>query len=242
MPSPSTPSRALGSAWKPRPNKTRGTAALSRDAVVTAAIRLVDDQGVGGLTMRRVAAEIGAGVTTLYWHVADKEELLDLVCDAVLSEIRIPRASSRVSWQRRIRQLLADLRRTLLSHRDLVISFAARPNVGPNALALREAIVECLQAGGLTPTEIRSAERVLVSYTMGACCAELAATSTATVVDPDPAEIEGRIGEHLARLPPDRYPNLVRLGHESRFVPREKDFLFGVDCLLAGLETQHNEM
>jgi AcrR family transcriptional regulator len=226
--------RAVGSAWSRPPRKGRSSATISREDIVAAAIEILRAEGYHEVSMRRVAAACGVGVTTLYWHVADKEELFDLVCDAALAPLAA-QLSTRGGWETRLRGVLRGLRRALLSHGDLALIFASRPNVGPNALRVREHIAACLAEAGLTPTQARSVDRMLLSYTLGACCEEVAAACAAADQGTSPRGRDGRIGEFLAQLPEQDYPQLVRLGARSRYVERERDFLTGLTCFLAGL-------
>src|SRR5215211_3595236 len=71
---------------RPRPAR----APLSRDAIVHAALRVMDREGSAGLSMRRVAEELGTGPASLYWHVANKDALINLIIDQVASEVPLP--------------------------------------------------------------------------------------------------------------------------------------------------------
>lgn len=227
--------RRLGAAWEPSTRPKRASATISRDEVVRAAIVVLDADGLAAVSMRRVASALGVGVTTLYWHVADKEELLDLVCDAVLADA-VAGVADHGSWRKKLVSAMAGLRRCLLAHGDLAVYFAARPNVGPNALALRESIASSLFEAGLSPTAARSVDRILLGYTTGACCNELAARSAAEERGESPRQVEATIGSFLAALPGTDFPALVRLGRRSRFREPDKDFLLGLECLLRGVE------
>src|SRR5690348_7113452 len=63
---------------------------LSREQIVRAAIELADDEGLEALTMRRLATKLGAGAMSLYWHIPNKEDLLDLMLDAAFGEVALP--------------------------------------------------------------------------------------------------------------------------------------------------------
>src|SRR5215475_10267794 len=91
-------------AWKAtrRPPATRPQ--LSRDLIVETAIRLLDADGLDGVSMRRVADELGTGPASLYAHVANKEELLDLVLDRVLAEVELPEPDP-ARWQEQLREI-----------------------------------------------------------------------------------------------------------------------------------------
>src|SRR5580700_8218103 len=74
-------------AKKPRPARAEAKPALSRRAIVDAALRIIDTEGLDAVSMRRIAQDLGTGAASLYAHVADKEELLDLVVDQIMGEM-----------------------------------------------------------------------------------------------------------------------------------------------------------
>ncbi|MEO3923856.1 TetR/AcrR family transcriptional regulator C-terminal domain-containing protein [Micromonosporaceae bacterium B7E4] len=75
-----------------RPPRSPGRSGppLHRDRIVAAAVELLDREGVAGLTMRRLAERLGAGSTTLYWHVTNKDDVLDLALDQIFGEVLLP--------------------------------------------------------------------------------------------------------------------------------------------------------
>ena len=77
---------------------------LTRDAIVDAALGLLDRQGLAGLSMRRLAQELGVGAASLYWHVRDKEELLGLLLDRIVGESEVPEPDPD-NWQEQIKQV-----------------------------------------------------------------------------------------------------------------------------------------
>ncbi len=106
--------------------------ALSRDEIVHAAVGLADSEGAGAVNMRRIAKELGVGAMSLYWHVADKEQLLDLMLDAVEGE----NAAAEVSgdWRDDLERIAKRRRQVLLRHPWVVDFMSGRPPYGPNAL------------------------------------------------------------------------------------------------------------
>src|SRR5205809_5244655 len=87
----------------------RRAAALSRDEIVRTAIRVADAEGAEAVNMRRIARELGSGTMSLYWHVASKDELLDMMVDAIIGEAQAPEPSG--DWR-------ADLRAAACTNRD----------------------------------------------------------------------------------------------------------------------------
>ena len=85
---------------------------LTREAIVDAALRVVDREGADGLSMRRVAEELGTGPASLYWHVASKDELINLVVDRVVGEIELPPPDPE-RWQEQFMEGMRQARRVL---------------------------------------------------------------------------------------------------------------------------------
>ena len=92
---------------------------LTRELVVDAALRLVEEQGVAALSMRRLAAELGVAVTAIYWHVGNRQALLDELVDRIVSDIGAVRPSGSTP-QARVASIARSLRRKLLARPDLV--------------------------------------------------------------------------------------------------------------------------
>src|SRR3954453_2066744 len=141
---------------------------LTRDDVVRAAVEVLDDEGLPGLTLRGVAARLGVSAPTLYWHVKDKRHLLDLVADQVMAEgpesTRAPRAGESIpdglAESARVRRAL------LLAHRDSVQVVAGnRPTEG--ALPGIERTLRVLVDAGLEPGEAVRVLTALGSFLLG---------------------------------------------------------------------------
>ncbi|MEV4622603.1 TetR/AcrR family transcriptional regulator C-terminal domain-containing protein [Asanoa sp. NPDC049573] len=154
------------SVWT-RPARPRsGTPALSRDQIVKAALELLDAEGIDGLSMRRLGAKLGSGATSIYWHVANKDDLLDLAIDAVMGEVRIPDPVD--DWRAAAGAMARDLREVLLRHSWIASLFGVRPNVGPNSMALAESMITLLDRAGFSQAEATYAASALSSHAIGA--------------------------------------------------------------------------
>src|SRR5829696_9898923 len=123
-------------------------AGLSRAAVLAAARRVADAQGVDRLTMRRLAGELGVMPNTLYSYFPTKEALLDGVLDDLLGDID-PGDPAEDDWQDGVVRVMDSSRRLLLAHPRLASVFLTRPTLGPNAARLGEVTFALLRRGGL---------------------------------------------------------------------------------------------
>ena len=121
--------------WQRLPDRQarRRREPISRDAIVAAAIRLLDREGLAALSMRRLADELGAGAASLYWHVGSKDGLLDLVLDEIIGEGQVPDPDP-ARWREQLKDVARAQRRASLRHPYLVRISIGRIPMGPNAL------------------------------------------------------------------------------------------------------------
>ena len=145
----------------------RGEPSLSLERIVAAAVDVLDADGVDGLTMRRLATRLESGAMSLYWHVANKEEVFDLALDAVLA-VRTPEpAAGSQDWREEIVQLLEDWRATMLRH-PWSAALLARRALGPSILARLERLGRILAGAGIAGAELNVAIWSLWNYVIGA--------------------------------------------------------------------------
>src|SRR3954447_19587690 len=106
---------------------------LTRELIVDAALALLERDGLQGLSMRRLAQELGSGAASLYWHVGDKEELLSLLLDRIVGEAQVPEPDPE-NWQGTVKELARASRRLLSRRRDAAQLSLGRIPSGPNSL------------------------------------------------------------------------------------------------------------
>ena len=127
-------------------------AALDRGEVVRVALQLLDELGLDGLTMRRLAQRLGVTAASLYWHVRDKDELLSLLAETITAEV--PVADPGRPWRDELWRLALEYRRVARSHRDAARVLAATPPAGPERLRRIEAQLDLLRRAGFRPAEL----------------------------------------------------------------------------------------
>lgn len=206
-------------------------AALSKERVVTEAMRLADRDGVDGLSMRRLAGELGAGAMSLYHYVASKEQLLDAMVDFVFEKIELPPEDT--DWQSAMRRRAASARQVLASHPWAIGLLESRTSPGRANLRHHEAVTACLRRAGFSVLMATHANWLLDSYVYGFAMQE------ASLPFDTADELAGMIDDtYLPQLPPDEFPYLsesaaalVAAGYD----PAE-EFTFGLDLILAALE------
>jgi AcrR family transcriptional regulator len=143
---------------------TGTTSALTRERVVVAAIALAERDGLAELSMRRLAAELGAGTMSLYNHVSDKEDLFDGMVEAVLAPVRI---ADSVDWREIVATWATDGRQVLLDRIDL-IPLVIAPQRLVHLGRISGAVGSALERAGLEPGAAATVVRVVGRYFAGA--------------------------------------------------------------------------
>ncbi|MFE9427459.1 TetR/AcrR family transcriptional regulator [Kitasatospora sp. NPDC006697] len=206
------------------------------DRIVAAAVAIADAEGLDALSMRRVATDLGTGTTSLYRYVAGRDDLLDLMVDAVRSE-RPPHPLDG-DWRTDLAAVARHLREDLLRHRWLGGIMMSRPSLGPNSL--RQMDHALAAAAALTPdaTLGNSAIRTLYHYVLGAVSDELTEQDTRRRTGLTEQQWQASVGPYLREIVASgEYPHFARVVIEAEHPDTGQRFEFGLDCLLAGLGT-----
>src|SRR4051812_44493368 len=136
--------------WQRVPDRPKGRRRdpLTKEAIVTAAIKVLDAEGLAGFSMRRVAELLDTGAASLYWHVGSKDGLFDLIFEEIIGEQleEIPGPDPQ-RWQEQLKEIARTMRRAILRHRDIVQLPVGRIPRGPNALRLWGGVLAILRAG-----------------------------------------------------------------------------------------------
>lgn len=200
-------------------------APLNQDQIVEAALELLDRKGVSGVTTRKVAERLGIKSASLYWHIRDREHLLDLLSDRIVAGARWPREST--GWRKKIERLMHEYLRCLLDHRDAAKVAAGRPPTGPNRLRGAEMLLSSLVAAGLTERESIGAGLVLTTYVVGFALEQQAASGSS-------AEEEEEVAGSFAAA----YPTLARLADKLGPGSTSARFGQGLGLILDGIEAR----
>lgn len=215
-----------------RPRRGRRPA-FSREAITAAAVALADAEGLDAVTMRRVAAQVGAGVMSLYSYAPDKETLLELMVDHVNGELTTPDALTG-DWRADLKAIAHLQRAHMLRHPWLPTALAVRRTPGPRTLAFVEHALAALRPtrlDGGAKLEVFSQLTGFVAGHVGHEIARAAATEA-----PDRAAAEAR---YLAAVAADgHHPELAEaLAAPGRPVTPDATFARFLDRLVDGLDT-----
>ena len=212
-------------------------APLTRDAIVEAALALLDAEGLEGVSMRRVAERLATGPASLYQHVGGKDELLELVLDRVCADVDIPAPGvGPDGWQAPLKELLRSVRTVLGAHRDLAYVMLGHIPTGPNALAGAEGMLRIMRAGDVPEAVAAYACDSLMLFITAVTYEEAIRSRLIGTVDEAKEYVEG-VHRYFASLPADRFPTLVAMaGHLTAFDEDEDDrFEFALDVQIRGI-------
>jgi AcrR family transcriptional regulator len=139
---------------------------LTRDRIVRTALRIMDDEGLDAVTMRRVGRDLGVEAMSLYNHVNDKEDILDGICELVLSEFRVPEVEA---WDEAARLAAREYRRLLLAHPTVITLMTERKRPFSTADSLRayEFALDVFRTAGLSEVDSVKAFHAFGGYILG---------------------------------------------------------------------------
>ncbi|MGK5556971.1 TetR/AcrR family transcriptional regulator [Actinomadura kijaniata] len=210
---------------------------ITVDRIVDAAIRVLDAEGLDAVTMRRVAQELGTGPASLYAHVSDKEELLELMLDRIAAEVPLPDRPDPENWQEQIKEMARASRRVWTAHRDIARASLAAVPTGPNLLRAAEAMLATLRAGGVPP---KVAAAVVDTLGLYIDASSIEATLFQAKVGGGDADAYfqewiGQVRAYFAALPPERYPTIISMIDELTGGDGEERFEFALDLFMRGV-------
>ena len=144
-----------------------GPAGLDRDRIVAASIRMLDEEGLAKLSMRKLATELGVTAMSLYWYVDTKDDIIEYAVDTVYGEVDLAAVDAAGDWRERIRVLALEYRRMLVRHAWMSPSAGQYLNIGPNAIAVGSKIQEAIKDTGLPMTRQPSAMSAVFQFVYG---------------------------------------------------------------------------
>jgi AcrR family transcriptional regulator len=196
-----------------------------------AAVAVADESGIESLTMRKLAEHLDVKPMSLYYHVANKDEILDGIVDIVFGEISLPRIGA--EWKVALRDRAISVRQVLGDHPWATSLMQSRVNPGPALLGHHDAVIGCLREGGFSVAMAAHAFSVMDAYIYGFALQEK------TLPFETPEEVAVIAEMILQQMPADEYPYLVELTVDHVLQPGysySDEFEFGLDLVLDGLE------
>jgi AcrR family transcriptional regulator len=226
------------SIWVRPPKRRSGQPTLTREQIVRATVELLDAEGLDGFSMRRLGAKLDAGATSLYWHVTNKDGLLELAMDAVMGEIEIPDPDE-VDWRTALRGYAHGLRSMILRHGWITSLFGVTPNLGPQSMRLSERATEVLVKVGFSGMDVAYAGSALSSHAIGSAVVETAWRRVADRSGRSVVEMMDEVRPYMDQIA-DEHPTLSQWYRENPITDMgklyEDSFNFGLERILDGIE------
>jgi AcrR family transcriptional regulator len=200
---------------------------LTREQIVTATIELLDAEGVEALSMRKLGTRLNAGATSLYRHVANRDELIQLAVDDVFGELDPPVTATHRTWRTAAARAAIDLRAMVLRHPWVgpELGQVGLLHVGPNAVRMTSGLLAQFQAAGFPAGEEDQAAGALMSYVVGIATSEAAYLSlVARSGVPEREWLSGHSPDFGKEVDPRQV--------------REDRFAYGLDRMLDGLASR----
>ncbi len=209
---------------------------LSRDSILAAALRLIDAHGLDALNMRELGASLGASTMSVYRYYSNKSELLEAVVDHVVEGFALPAMTG--DWQEQARGISLGVRGIMLVHPELADLLGREMRRSPVSLRANTAIVERLRASGVPLPMLPDTYWALLSYTTGYALLEARSLSHKRA---RPRTADERVGKVRAMLEGIEDISAEAVQEVAVVLARpldEAQYLFGLDCLIRGLQEQ----
>lgn len=198
---------------------------LSRDLIAATALHLTDQEGLAGLSMRKLGAELGVEAMSLYHYVDSKDDLLDAILDRLYEEIELPRDVADDRWEEAVRRAMVAFHQVLIDHPAALELLSSRPAASAVSLDVVYWAYRRFELMGLSPFDSMVAFRSAVSFVMGHAANEVGVLSRA-----EPSSCRA--------LPSGADPALQKF--VSELDERDEGALFaaGVDLVIAGIKAR----
>ena len=212
----------------------RARAPLTRERVLRAAVVLADTSGIESLSMRRLGQELGVEAMSLYNHVANKDEILDGIVDLVFGEIALP--SGEGEWKPAMRSRATSAHEALIRHPWAPSLMQSRTRPGPATMRHHDSVLGSLRNAGFTLVMAAHAVSVIDGYVYGFALQQIN-------IPLQSREQVAVVGESILRQLAGEYPHLAEMITDHAMKPGydyAKEFEFGLDLILDGLERRRN--
>lgn len=218
------------------------SATLTHEQIVTAAIDLLDTEGLEGLTMRALGKRLGSAATAVYWHLGSKDDLVALAGDRVWNEIALPYLPA-IDWRTAATSLATELYAMLTRHPWLIQAFGSFVVYGPGKARYDDHSIAVYEAAGFTGVRADQAATTVFTYVLGNALGPAAAEMLTRKRSRAGGNAEERLRASMAKAREiaTQFPRLrVRLNTAAAdyAASPENSFEFGLRAILDGLEAQ----
>ncbi|MGG4605103.1 TetR family transcriptional regulator [Alcaligenaceae bacterium 429] len=201
---------------------------IQRELVIQTALQLLNQEGLEGLTMRKLAQALHIQAPSLYWHFQNKQALIDGMADALVAEVACNMDEAQ-PWQTQVQHIAAELRHALLQYRDGARVFAGTYVVTDNVLRTSEAMIAALMKAGADAELAATSSFSVTYYVLGLVMEEQAVGPNGTL------DLTARKQEFMA-LSHDKYPHNWAARETIFSDDFDTRFITGLDLLLTGIQ------
>jgi AcrR family transcriptional regulator len=222
---------------RPEPIARPAPVPLSRDAIVRVAIAIADAEGLRAVSLRRVGAALGAGPMRLYGYMSTKDELLDLMVDAIYAEMT-PDEAPAGEWRAALGSIARAIRDAATRHPWFVDLNAGRPPRGPNGLAQFERLLAALHAApGFEDIDVvMQAAAMFIAYVIGAIRRQVGDRRAERESGMDEAESQSATRPYIQRMiATGTLPTLAKVVRDATRPPADVVFEQGLAWVLDGI-------
>ncbi|RNB87073.1 TetR family transcriptional regulator [Brevibacillus fluminis] len=205
---------------------------LDQRRIVQTAILLLNEIGLKELSMRKIADSLGVKTASLYYHVKDKDELLQLLCDTISEELVWPDSS--LDWKEQLLQWGLNFRQLLQAYRDSVDIFLSSIALSHNRLLQIEKLFRLLADAGFDDQHIPWASSMLKNYVFGFVTEEAQMAAHAKAKAVSSAELTETYQNAYTQLPAEHFPTMTRLAAYTTDPDWESEFRYGMGVLIDG--------
>lgn len=205
---------------------------LSREGLVSTALRIMREEGLERVTMRRLAAELDTGPASLYVYVRNTAELHGAMLDDLVAELQPPTGAEGASWRERLIDVLCSYTELLFAHPSLARSVLTLRPSGPHYLRLIDSILGLLLGGGVRPAPAAWGVDILLQH-----AAAVAAEQSTRDQSADSAGEEEDLALAVAEAAPDSYPHIARVRGDILSGTYEQRMRWTFAAIIDGLST-----
>ena len=218
-------------------NSPRREESLSREQIIEASIELLDGSGEGGLTFRSLSERLATGPGAIYWHIANKSDLLIAACDAIIARTMnapLPSVTSGTPPHTTIRLLALAIFDAIDAHPWIGSALTHAPGQSP-MLRIVERIGQQIQALGVPKKEHWITASALLNYILGVAGRNAANGQYARTHGLNRSDFLEAVSTVWSQLDPEEYPFARSLAAQMRAHDDRMDFLAGIDLILKGI-------
>jgi AcrR family transcriptional regulator len=226
------PPAGLDLIWMRPERERRPQPPLSREQIVRAALDLADAEGIEAVSMRRIAAKLGSGATSLYWYLARKDDLYELMFDACIGEIDLPEPGQ--DWRAALRGNALQTREMVRRHPWIPL-IGIQPGLGPNTRRFGEHWAAAFLPLGVSMERMTAILAAVNNYVFGFGHREASWAQTIRRSGSTDAEWKQDLQRYVEEVVNPQDPALGRQIASRLDLTSDENFEFGLDCLLDGL-------